>query len=315
MKNSNFNILITTYNRPKSIHTLLKIFSNNKWKGLLIKPNIIISDDSDNYDTEKLVKIYTSKINQFKIFYFKNNKRLGHIHNFWHILKTFEFKGYIWNYGDDDIPIINPSILFINKIIKIKPDLALCEFRQGDALSKGTFFKGKNRVINSPDESIKYIKCFGKSISLCFKILNIKQLILVEKYFKGCCHDDRMIAIFSFLKSKNKKIYLQSDLTAYGDKKLNKLNYTTRAFGNMENCINRMLNLFFKNLLNKKKFFFLEKNSKSEIYWYMYGLLSTLRLTTCPPYTLHFLLRELLIFPLVLLRFFLGIKIVRVKFF
>lgn len=95
------SILIPTYNRPKDIRKTILSCLSQDYENI----EIIITDNSDNFDTENIIR----EINENKIKYYKNNENIGPILNW---KKAFEYSSGDWIVilPDDDY-LINPFYL------------------------------------------------------------------------------------------------------------------------------------------------------------------------------------------------------------
>lgn len=104
---------IPTFNQPESIKETLKSFLNQEVEGV----EIIIRDDSDNFETEKIVSEYLTKL---PIRYFHMQKNGGIDGAF--LFLSREARGqYVWWFGDD---ILVPGVVQrILEVLKVKPTI------------------------------------------------------------------------------------------------------------------------------------------------------------------------------------------------
>ena len=306
MEYNKFTILITTYNRPEKIKRHLMSFESICWDGLIdCKPTIIIADDLPGGGLRGLCEEYQGKLKSFNLMYLERKKRLGQGFNLFYAIKTNIKSGYVWCVGDDDILFPEQAVDFINNINKNTPDVAVCEFRQGDNYQDGTFFSGKTRVINDVGAGLELVARFGKLTSVVFKTPDNKMIQLVENNFLGCMYEDRPFAVFSYLCSKRKKLYLKTELTAVGDSDYGLLRYSQRVFVNLINCINLAVKL--SSNCTGVAFPKLKNNTPSEFRWWINGLYATI-LGSNIRYTRSRFIKEVMIAPKVIYRKFSPVK-------
>jgi hypothetical protein len=284
-------IVLTTYKRNEKVLRFLDSFNNSKY--LLIKNyiDIIVADDNPN---SNLGSILDSNIKDhiFNIIYKKNDRNLGQGKNAAFTIYANYNYDYYWMPGDDDIIIVEEFIDIIQKIVIFKPDVALLEFRQGLHMDAGTFFEGESRVINNFQECISNIIKFGKNTSTIFKRPSEWAINETITAFSESMYQDKVLAIFSFLESNDKKVYLKTEITAMGDIDYGKLRYSMRVFVNLD----LSLKLAIKKINDKYNTFYtiFDDNLKSPFWWWKYGLSAHFNSKSQLSYTKHRLLFEIL---------------------
>ena len=301
MESNKFTILITTYNRPEKNKRHLMSFESICWDGLIdCKPTIIIADDLPGGGLRGLCEEYQGKLKSFNLMYLERKKRLGQGFNLFYAIKTNIKSGYVWCVGDDDILFPEQAVDFINNINKNTPDVAVCEFRQGDNYQDGTFFSGKTRIINDVGVGLELVARFGKLTSVVFKTPDNKMIQLVENNFLGCMYEDRPFAVFSYLCSSEKKLYLKTELTAVGDSDYGLLRYSQRVFVNLNEC----MNLAIKYCSDYKGVMYptLDTNSHDEFRWWINALYATIKKGSKVRYTKSRFIKEIIIAPEVIYR-------------
>jgi glycosyltransferase involved in cell wall biosynthesis len=310
MENNKFTILITTYNRPEKIKKHLITFESVCWNDLNdCKPTIMIADDLPGGGLRELCEEYQGKLKFFNLVYLERKERLGQGFNLFHAIKTNIKSDYIWPVGDDDVLLPEQAVDFINNINKNTPDVAVCEFRQGVDYRDGTFFPGKTRIVNDIGVGLELIARFGKGTSIVFKVPDYKMIQLIEDNFLGCMYEDRAFAVFSYLCSKRKKLYLKTELTAVGDSDYGLLRYSQRVFVNLTNCMNLAVKL--SSNCTGVAFPKLKNNAPSEFRWWINGLYGTINPKATIKYTKKRFIKELLVSPLVIKRALFGKKVDR----
>jgi len=150
------SICIPTYNQPQKVGRLLESLLPQ----ITPEVEIVICDDSSNFETEKIVKEYLSKTS-IKYKYFKKEK--GGLDRAI-IFLTEEAKGkYVWWLGDD--VLAEGAVKKVLEIIKRYPDIdficvnSRCIGNNQPALELGEdkFFKNKNQALEEVVDSLGYI--------------------------------------------------------------------------------------------------------------------------------------------------------------
>ena len=292
-----FLVVLTTFNRNEKILRFLNSFNNQKFNLIKNHLDIIIADDNPNSNLESNLETI-KKEHIFNIIYKKNDKNLGQGKNAaFTIYSNFNYD-YYWMPGDDDIIIVDEFIDLIQKILILKPDVALLEFRQGINLDGGTFFEGKSRLISDFDQSIEHIIRFGKNTSTIFKRPSNWAINEVLTTFTDCMYQDKVLAIFSYLESSDKKTYLKTELTATGDIDYGKLRYSMRVFINLSLSVSLAINNY--NSENGTAYSYSGKDDKNSFWWWKFGLRAHFNRNSQLSYTTGRLLKEL-IYPIIYL--------------
>ena len=123
---------------------------------------------------------------------------------------------------------------------------------------------------------------------------------LVENNFLGCMYEDRPFAVFSYLCSSEKKLYLKTELTAVGDSDYGLLRYSQRVFVNLNEC----MNLAIKYCSDYKGVMYptLDTNSHDEFRWWINALYATIKKGSKVRYTKSRFIKEIIIAPEVIYR-------------
>lgn len=287
-------LVLTTYKRNDKIIRFLKDFNNPRFE--IIKPflDILIADDDPNSNLEALLGDFANSV--FNLTYKRNEVNFGQGKNAANAIYSNFNYDYYWMPGDDDIIIIDEFIDVIQKIKVYRPDVALIEFRQGVNLDGGTFFEGSSRLISEFTECIENIIRFGKNTSTIFKRPSNWAINQVLTTFADCMYQDKVLAIFSYLESSDKKIYLKTELTATGDADYGKLRYSMRVFVNLNLSVSLAINNY--NLVNGTQYIFNVKDAKNAFWWWQFGLKAHFNPSSQLSYSLERLLKEI-IYPLV----------------
>lgn len=160
------SICIPTYNQPQEVRVLLKSLLRQK---ITSEVEIIMRDDSTNFETEKIVKEYSAKI---PINYFKGEK-LGIDKAI--LFLTEKAKGkYIWWIGDDEVD--DGGVEHVLTTVKKFPDISFIlvncrDFNRGEAtlrLGNDRFFKDNNEVLEGVANVLGFISItiFKREMSL-----------------------------------------------------------------------------------------------------------------------------------------------------
>ena len=287
-------LVLTTYQRNDKILRFLKDFNNPQFEVIKSYLDILISDDDPNSTLGTLLNDFKDSI--FNIKYIKNKVNLGQGKNAAYAIYSNYFYDYYWMPGDDDIIIVHEFIDIINKIIHFKPDVALLEFRQGINLEGGTFYEGESRLIFDFNHCIEHIIRFGKNTSTIFKRPSNWAINEVLTTFADCMYQDKVLAIFSYLESTDKKVYLKTELTATGDVDYGKLRYSMRVFINLQLSVSLAISTY--NTANHTNYCYSSKGDKNAFWWWKFGLKAHFNRNSQLSYTTNRLFREI-IYPIV----------------
>jgi len=173
MNDKILSIAILTRNQPRELKTTLESIIPQ------ISPDIeiVIGDNSDNLETETLVK---KEFGITAIRYFNNGGDLGLDKNILSI--TEKAKGeYIWLFGDDEME--PDAIVHVLDIIKKNPEISLIwmnfygfdqfgHLQPARDLGRDKFFKDKNQALEEVSNELGFI---SSSIFRHDKILNIDE--------------------------------------------------------------------------------------------------------------------------------------------
>lgn len=150
------SICIPTYNQPQKVRRLLE----SLFPQITPEVEIIIRDDSSNFETENIVKECLSKIS-IKCKYFKKEKSgLDNVI----IFLTKEATGeYVWWLGDDVLS--EGAVKKVLDIIKQYPDIAFVYVnsrcidgkQSASELGEDKFFKDRNQVLEEIADLLGYI--------------------------------------------------------------------------------------------------------------------------------------------------------------
>ena len=313
MKSDEFTILITTYNRPDKIKRHLDNFESKYWSKLKdYKTTIIIADDYPGGKLRNLCKNYQKRLKYFKLIYLERTKRLGQGFNLFNAVKEKIISGYIWSVGDDDILLPQQATDFINKIKKFSPDVAVCEFRQGQENLAGTFFNGESRMIYDVKKGLEFIERFGKLTSVVFRRPSNTLVKIAENMFIGCMYEDRPLAVISYLCNDKPSLYLKTELTATGDKDFGLLRYSMRVFVNLQVAMNLAIEYCSKHQKVNYPLIEIDKASDEYVLWKtgLYkSLINYIKLRNFGiRYTKFRFFKEIFILPVVIFRKFFNSK-------
>lgn len=112
MKSELLTIAIPTYNRPQLLEiTLQELINQCKSYNL----PIVISDNSDNYETVKVVNKFSDIYEYIK--YSKNETNIGLDRNFLRVVDLADTE-YVWIFGDDDLPENKAIDSMVNRLVQ-----------------------------------------------------------------------------------------------------------------------------------------------------------------------------------------------------
>lgn len=134
--NSKVSIMIPTYNQAGIVSQAIESALNQTYTNI----EIVISDDSPNDETGKLVKKY---LNDPRVHYFKNNSTLGRVKNYRDTLYNKVTGDYVLNIDGDDYLIDRNYIADAVKILDENPEVSLVFAKINYLFKDGKQFEGK----------------------------------------------------------------------------------------------------------------------------------------------------------------------------
>lgn len=289
-------LLITTYKREDKLLRFLDRLSDEEFHRIKDTLDVLVADDDPTSTLlERIDEI--SRKHPLKVRYIKNEINLGQGPNGMNALTVHRDYDYYWIPGDDDEIIPGETVDLVKKILLHKPSVAVLEFRQGRGLSQGTFFEGESRLITDPEYSIEAITRFGKGTSAIFSRPSDWALKLVSESFFDCMYQDKALAILAYLESKERKIYLKTEMTAFGDEDFGKLRYSARVFVNLYRTRDLIID-FYKKKYNTQFSYSPKIIKVSVIDMWIYGIKNHFNPKSELSYTTSRLLKEIFVFPI-----------------
>jgi hypothetical protein len=207
-----------------------------------------------------------------------------------------DFPGYdyYWPMTDDDLLDQEAGLEFLKALSAVRPAVAVCEFRQGEDLTHGTFFKPGVAVLTGPRLDLEPVIRFGKGTNMVFRAPSPQLLDTWARNFRGCMYEDKALALLALSFDEDASLLVFPELTLTADRDFGHLRYSMRAFANLQRVatlvgkINRDANL--ANFWSETKF-------HGEWWWWLRGLIHHFEPRGRFRYQRSVLLREL-IFPL-----------------
>jgi glycosyltransferase involved in cell wall biosynthesis len=155
-------IMIPTYNQAQYIEQCVESAMIQDYQNL----EIIISDDSTNDETEKIIR--EKYLHDFRIKYFRNEIRLGRVGNYHHTLYEKATGDYVLNLDGDDY-LIDPT--YISEAAKVldENDSVVCVMAKiqyfiesEDILQDGSGFDELPEIANGLDYLLQFTS--GKTV-------------------------------------------------------------------------------------------------------------------------------------------------------
>ena len=279
--------ILTTYRRNEKLHRFLLQF-DHRFRDFIDFFEIYVADD-DPFSSLDIEEITASS--PLNIRYHKNHINFGQgINHVQSAKSNLNFK-YFWFPGDDDLIVVEQFLQVLSYIKVHQPTIAAFEFRQGSNLSYGTNFSGKPRLEYDLNTIIASLNCFGKCTSAIIKNPGPHFIDILLSDFKHCMYQDKAMGAFSVFSDSHPCIYIHPNLTAHADIDYGQIRYSTRVFSNLGLTTRKVLSYF--NHLNQTDLTLLPVDSPSPLWWWRWGLRSTLSRASDIKYTTRKFLFEL----------------------
>ena len=280
--------VLTTYKRNNKVLRFLGQFKDGFEEFKDFFRIHIVDDDPNSTLSELIDKNYSIDVK-----YHKNDINLGQGPNaISHLKKNIDYE-YIWIPGDDDLIVKDQFLEVLGALRDIKPTAAVLEFRQGKNLQAGTFFGGNPRCEKNLDKTIELLNRFGKCTSSVFRNPGEEFLEFLCEEMKYSMYQDKAMGLYSILQSyPNQNVYVHPVLTATGDQEFGLLRYSTRVFANLTLTSKKVLQFFNKE--TNRSLDVGHTKDRGALYWWFFGVKSTLRGKSEIKYEKNKLIRELL---------------------
>lgn len=281
--------ILTTYKREEKLVRFLRQF-DERFSTVNSFFEVFIADDDPSSGIKSVIDEIIPELG-VRVRYTKNKINLGQGTNHVEAAKINSQYQYFWFPGDDDLIIVNEFIFVLEQIKIIEPTIAVFEFKQGVGLSSGTNLDGDCRVENDVNKIIFYLNNFGKCTSSIIKNPGIEFLNCLSDNFKRSMYQDKNMGVYSILCDPSPAAYIHTRLTAHGDSGYGRLRYSTRVFKNLEIGTKKVIEYYNGNNTIKKEIH-VEKGN-SALYWWKFGIKSTINPRSEIRYTRQRFLKEI----------------------
>lgn len=149
------SVCLATYNQPDKVERFLKSLITQLTPEIASRVEIVVRDDSTNYETEKIIGDY-SKMTPVPIRYFRGKKEGLDVAI---IFLTQEARGaYIWWFGDD--VLVDGAINRLISLVKKSPDIFFVLINSCDIDNKTdtTLEIGSDEFFDNRDQIIEAVK-------------------------------------------------------------------------------------------------------------------------------------------------------------
>jgi len=151
------SILVPTYNRLNYLKECLDSIVLQKWF-LKSDLELIVSDNSDNYETKDFIDSYIKKYNNWNIIYNKNKKNLWMVWNWNKLLELKKWEYFVFLSDDDKFYNENSLKILYDNLIKYNLDVCYWKYMCFDE-------NGKNLGIFQPHSKVLWRKIYKDTFS------------------------------------------------------------------------------------------------------------------------------------------------------
>ena len=219
------DILLATYNGQEFLREQIDSILNQSYQDF----NLIISDDSSEDETYKILKEYEKKDSRIRLF--RQEKNLGLIQNFEFLLKQVTSDYFMFS-DQDDIWKENKIEKSINKLKQEKAALVYTDLEIVDKnleIIYPSYWKYKNiykKIKKYNNFEALYLNNFVTGCTILAKSNYIKDIVPLPKTSKFMLHDYWTALVIA---SKDKIAYLDEPTIKYRQHKNNRVGSSRRA--------------------------------------------------------------------------------------
>ena len=225
------DILLATYNGQEFLREQIDSILNQSYQDF----NLIISDDSSEDETYKILKEYEKKDSRIRLF--RQEKNLGLIQNFEFLLKQVTSDYFMFS-DQDDIWKENKIEKSINKLKQEKAALVYTDLEIVDKnleIIYPSYWKYKNiykKIKKYNNFEALYLNNFVTGCTILAKSNYIKDIVPLPKTSKFMLHDYWTALVIA---SKDKIAYLDEPTIKYRQHKNNRVGSSRRS-DKIEKC-------------------------------------------------------------------------------
>ena len=219
------DILLATYNGQEFLREQIDSILNQSYQDF----NLIISDDSSEDETYKILKEYEKKDSRIRLF--RQEKNLGLIQNFEFLLKQVTSDYFMFS-DQDDIWKENKIEKSINKLKQEKAALVYTDLEIVDKnleIIYSSYWKYKNiykKIKKYNNFEALYLNNFVTGCTILAKSNYIKDIVPLPKTSKFMLHDYWTALVIA---SKDKIAYLDEPTIKYRQHKNNRVGSSRRS--------------------------------------------------------------------------------------
>ena len=219
------DILLATYNGQEFLREQIDSILNQSYQDF----NLIISDDSSEDETYKILKEYEKKDSRIRLF--RQEKNLGLIQNFEFLLKQVTSDYFMFS-DQDDIWKENKMEKSINKLKQEKAALVYTDLEIVDKnleIIYPSYWKYKNiykKIKKYNNFEALYLNNFVTGCTILAKSNYIKDIVPLPKTSKFMLHDYWTALVIA---SKDKIAYLDEPTIKYRQHKNNRVGSSRRS--------------------------------------------------------------------------------------
>ena len=219
------DILLATYNGQEFLREQIDSILNQSYQNF----NLIISDDSSEDETYKILKEYEKKDSRIRLF--RQEKNLGLIQNFEFLLKQVTSDYFMFS-DQDDIWKENKIEKSINKLKQEKAALVYTDLEIVDKnleIIYPSYWKYKNiykKIKKYNNFEALYLNNFVTGCTILAKSNYIKDIVPLPKTSKFMLHDYWTALVIA---SKDKIAYLDEPTIKYRQHKNNRVGSSRRS--------------------------------------------------------------------------------------
>lgn len=219
------DILLATYNGQEFLREQIDSILNQSYQDF----NLIISDDSSEDETYKILKEYEKKDSRIRLF--RQEKNLGLIQNFEFLLKQVTSDYFMFS-DQDDIWKENKIEKSINKLKQEKAALVYTDLEIVDKnleIIYPSYWKYKNiykKIKKYNNFEALYLNNFVTGCTILAKSNYIKDIVPLPKTSKFMLHDYWTALVIA---SKDKIAYLDEPTIKYRQHKNNRVGSSKRS--------------------------------------------------------------------------------------
>ena len=250
MKNDLITLYVVNKNHEKFLNQCLLSIENQSYNNIEL---IIIDDHSSDNSIQLIQDFKFKKIKKIKFFF--NKKSLGLVKNINKVIKVANGK-FILRLDSDDFLRTNALKKLSKEIKKHKATMVFPNFFK---------INSKSKIISTFDYNYKkFCEIKDEPAHGACNLTNLNFLKKINGYNSKFKHQDGHYLWYSLFKEKSKIIFLKENLFYYRQHKKNISKNEKRILYSRLKIINFFIkqNLWFKDVLKKKKFITLNKLKK-----------------------------------------------------